>query len=48
MSGTTMIAQVFMSLRVRPPPKKKTTFYYFLIKTYVAGTKKNRLNETIC
>ena len=31
-----------------PPPKKKKTFYDFLTKTYVAGTKKNRLNETVC
>ena len=31
----------------RPPDKRETYFSYFSAKTYVVGTQKNRLYETV-
>ena len=31
----------------RPPDKENYYFSYFLTKTYVVGTQKNRLDETV-
>ena len=42
-------AVFFLSLRLRPPDKSAIVelFFYFSSKTYVVGTQKNRLNETV-
>ena len=40
----------YMTMYIRPPDKsvyQKNYFSYFLTKTYVVGTQKNRLNETV-